>query len=159
MVKGLLLTVICLFFCGASQFHAEKVWLFSKKQYGGNVPVRIPGQPPKGPTSLLLCFLEFKKGDPVPVWDSAHLNGGKFKIVTQSVSQDSVVAGTLQDTKIQAVIKPHAGYQVINLLLEREGDDGKAKDERFTLKGHSGTREQVLQSKEPVVELTPDLMP
>jgi len=159
MAKVLLLISLCWLFCGGHQFKAEKVWLFSKKQYGGNTPVRAPGQQPKGPTSLLLCFLEIKKGDAIPAWDSAYLNGRKFSIVTQSVSQDSIIVGTIQNTKMPAVIKPDAGYQVINLLLEQEGDDGKAKDEGFVLKGHTGKKGEFLQSTQPAVELMPDMMP
>ena len=158
-----MLACLCCLFCGVRQFHAGKVWLFSKKQYTGNTPIRVPGQQSKGPSSLLLCFLELKKGEPVPDWNTAYLNGGKFSVMTEEVmnpaSQDSIVVGTIKDTKMAAVIKPEAGSRIIHLLLAREGDDGKAKDESFTLKGRIGKKELEIKSKESVVELTPDLMP
>jgi hypothetical protein len=163
MVKVLLLTCFCWLFYDSGQFKAEKVWLFSKKQYTGNVPVRVPGGQPKGPLTIVLCFMELKKGDPVPTWNKGNFNGSKFNVTTQEVTetmnQDSVIAGTLKDYKTPAIIKPDTGYQLIRLSLLSEGADGNANDEVFTLTGKIGKRELVLKSKEPVVELAPDRMP
>jgi hypothetical protein len=163
MVKVVLFTAVYFLFSGSGQFHAQKVWLFSKKQYGGNTPRREPGGQPKGPLTILLCFLEVKKGEPVPTWNAASLNGSKFNVTTDEVKetmkQDSVVAGVLKDSQTPAVIRPDAGYQLIRLSLTSEGADGKASDEIFTLTGKIGNKDFVFKSKEPVVELAPDMMP
>jgi hypothetical protein len=163
MTKLLLLTGLYLVFCGSGQFKAEKVWLFSKKQYPGNVPSRVPGGQPVAPSTVVICFLEIKKDETVPTWNTACLNGSKFNVTTQEVTptmnQDSIVAGTLKDYKTPAIIKPDAGYQLIRLSLTSVGTDGKANDEAFTLTGKIGKKEMVLKSKEPVVELAPDMMP
>lgn len=163
MMKVLLLAYSLWFFCGTSQFHTERVWLFSKKQYGGNVPVRAPGQQPKGPQILLFCFLEIKKGEAVPDWNTAYFNGGKFSVVTEEVlypvNRDSIIVGTVKDTKMPARIKPDTGCRVIHLTFIRESDDGKARDENLTLQGHIGKKDLEIKSKESVVELTPDMMP
>jgi hypothetical protein len=163
MVKVVLFTSICFLFSGGGQFHAEKVWLFSKKQYGGNTPIHKPGGQPKGPLTILLCFLEVKKGESVPTWNTATLNGNKFNVTTDEVTgamkQDSVVAGVLKDSQTPAVVRPHAGYWLISLSLMSEGADGKANDEPFILTGKIGKKEVILKSNEPVVELTPVMMP
>jgi hypothetical protein len=163
MTKVLLLTGVCWLFLSAGQFKAEKVWLFSKKQYPGNVPSHVPGGQPKGPSTVLLCFLEIKKGEPVPTWSTGNFNGIKFNVTTQEVTEtmnsDAVVAGTLKDFKTAAVIKPDAGYQLIRLSLTSDGADGKSNDEAFSLAGKIGKKELVLKSKEPVVELAPDMIP
>ena len=163
MTKILLLTGLYWIFCGAGQFKAEKVWLFSKKQYGGNTPIRKPGEQPKGPLTMLLCFLEVKKGEPVPTWNTANLNGAKFNVtadeVTETTKRDSVVAGVLKDSQTAAVVKPHAGYWLISLSLVSDGADGKGNDEPFILTGKIGKKEVILKSNEPVVELTPVMMP
>ena len=158
-MKVLLFAFLLPFFCGQTEFHVEKVWLFSKRQYTGNVPTGAPGKQLKGPSYLILCFLEIKKGAQTPVWETAYLGGNKFSVKEEPMNQDSIVTGTIKDSKTMAVIRPDRDCQIIHLILTGESGDVKTKNDGFTVKGKMGNQDVVLKSKEPVVELSPDLMP
>jgi hypothetical protein len=158
MMKVLLLAFLLPFFCTPKEFHAQRVWLFSKTQYSGNVPRMPGGQQAKGYTSSMICFLEIKKGSAAPVWQSAYFNHIKYTIEAYTVNQDSVVIGTLKNTNTPAVVKPAVECQVIGLMLKEEATVEKVETQVFTLKGKMNKTAVFLKSNEPVVELTPALM-
>ena len=159
MMKVILLTFLLPFFCVPKEFHAQRVWLFSKTQYSGNVPRMPGGQQAKGYTSSLICFLEIKKGSTAPVWQSAYFNHIKYTIEAEPVNQDSVVIGTLKNTNTPAVVKTTAACRLIQLNLTEEDQGGKVETKVFTLKGKMNKTAVFLKSNEPVVELSPALMP
>jgi hypothetical protein len=159
MTKVLILALFMTFPVVPRQYHVQKIWLFSKKQYAGNIPRLPDGTQGAGFTNTLSCFLGISKNQATPLWQIACFNGIRYAVKVLPVSQDSVVIGTVKDTNVPAVVRPDADCELIQLILTADGTCENGKPGEFILEGTLNKKHVHIRSTEPVIELAPALMP
>jgi len=159
MMKPLLLMLLVASSCLMLKYPAQKIWLFSKLQYAGNVPVDRAGKAVKGYTEILSCFLEISKNKSSPTWQTAWYKGVKYSVNVIEVNQDSVIAGRAKNTNTPVIIKPGPESKLIRLELTELGNNNAPKAAGFVLAGALGKKQVYLTSDEPAVELAPVFMP
>jgi hypothetical protein len=159
MTKILLLTLLLPFFCVLQDFHVKRIWLFSKTEYSGNVP-RLPGgQSAKGITKKLFCYIEVGKDQLIPQWQTAYFNGISYSVNPAQTSRDSMAVGAENKTKMAIVLKPASGNKIIQLIFNLKPAGTIIKSDGLVLNGTFNNSPVHLKSAEPVIELTPDMMP
>jgi hypothetical protein len=159
MTKFLILSLLMIFPVAPRQYHVQKIWVFSKKQYSGNIP-RLPGgKQSAGFTNTLSCFLGISKNHSTPIWQTACFNGIKYAVKVSTVNQDSILVGTVNGSNVPAVVKPDADCELFQLELTAEGTCENGKPGEFILEGTFNKKRVHIRSTEPVIELAPALMP
>jgi len=141
------------------KYHIKRVWLFSRTQYAGNVPVLRGGQQPSGYTTTLVCFLEVSRGEKTPEWQSAWFRGNKYQVSMSHATQDSVAVGTKKNTDDMALAKAGPGCKLVELTLTLTGKDSVKREGEFVLEGTFNKQPARLRSDEAAVELSAPLMP
>jgi len=159
MTKLLILALLMTFPVAPRQYHVQKIWVFSKKQYAGNIP-RLPGGK-QGPgfTNTLSCFLEISKNHATPLWQTVCFNGIKYAVKVSTVNQDSILVGTVNGSNVPALVKPGADCELLQLTLTADGTCENGKPGEFVIEGMLNKKHVHIKTTEPVIELAPALMP
>jgi hypothetical protein len=158
MTKFLVLLFFVPLFWSQPKYQVQKIWLFSKTQYSGNVPKDADGKELKGYTTSLLCFLEVSKSHSSPAWQTAYFDANKYLVSMVPIAQDSVIAGSAKNTNTPIVIKAAPGTRLVQLNLTDQGNYKGAKTQGFVLEGILNKKHVHLKSNEPIIELSPVLM-
>jgi len=147
------------FFYSGPKYGVQKIWLFSKVQYFGNVPVNPNGNQLKGYQFTLTCYLKICKKLESPDWQTAYFNGNRYKVNILPITQDSVIVGTLKNTHSIIVIKDSSGTKLVQLILTKQTNIHNVIMVGFELEGTLNNNNVHLESNECVVELSPSIMP
>jgi hypothetical protein len=154
-----MLTLLLPFFCVQKEYHAEKIWLFSKIQYPGNVSVDRNGKRLQKHPTKLFCYLKVSRKIESPNWQTAIIYGNDYAVEAVPVNQDSVIVGTLKNTNSAVTIKAGAQSKIIQLVLTQQRESEKPEAWKFVLNGTLNGKAVYIRSNEPLVELSPDMMP
>ena len=157
MMKFLSIAFIIPLFCAIQQYHVKKIWLFSKTNYSGNVPVGQHGNQLKTDSSTLLCYIEEAKGVQLPSWQTAYIYGNKYAITVLPVNQDSLTVGTLKNTSSSLMIRAGTGCELVQLMLIRREKIEKPEAWKIILSGTLDHKAVYARSNELVAELSPVL--
>jgi len=147
------------FFYAAPKYGVQKIWLFSKVRYSGNVPRLANKKPADGAATTLVCYLKISKNIESPDWQTAYIYGNEYGVKILPVTQDSVIIGTAKDTHSAIVIKAGPDSKLVQLVLIQRGKIEKPEAWGFILDGTLNGKDVYIRSNEPMVELSPDLMP
>jgi len=159
MMKVLWLSFLLSLCSHQGEYHVQKVWLFTKTQYSGNVPVDRNRKHLQVKSTLLLCYLKVSRKIESPDWDTAFINGKQYRVKIVPVNQDSVTVGTLKNTNSPLTIKAGIDSKLVQLILTPGGEIEKPEAWSFLLNGTLHGKSVYLRSNESAVELAPDLMP
>jgi hypothetical protein len=159
MMKILLLSSLILFAAAGQEYHAQKIWLFSKIQYPGNVPVKSNGTQLMVNPLRIICYLKISKKQAMPDWQTANIYGKNYAVQDEQVNQDSVIIGTLKNTDSTIVIKGSNDGKLVQLVLTPKGEIEKPEAWPVILIGTLNGKPVYMRSKEPLVELSPEMMP
>jgi hypothetical protein len=159
MTKVLFITFFMMLSFLSGQYKIKRAWLFSRKQYAGNMPTSPNGKQVSVSSTTLLCFIEIDKDQPLPVWKAAYYKGSKYTAHNEKMNGDSSIVGKEKDTQSQITIKADKANVMIEVLLEADGVDDDATHQHFMLEGTLNEKKVYLKINKPVVELTPALMP
>ncbi|BAU52153.1 hypothetical protein [Mucilaginibacter gotjawali] len=159
MIKVLWLSFLLSFYSLQGEYHVQKVWLFTKTQYNGNVPADRNGKHLQGKTTQLICYLKVSRKNESPVWETAFIDGNQYKVETVQAEQDTITAGTLKNTNMPVIIKTGRKSKITQLILTLRGKIEKPEACSFILTGTLNGKSVYIRSNESVAELTPDLMP
>ncbi|MFI5141511.1 MAG: hypothetical protein ACHQII_04060 [Bacteroidia bacterium] len=159
MTKLLILALFMTFPLAPRQYHVQRIWVFSKTQYAGNIP-RLPGgKQGAGFTNTLSCFLGISKNHAIPLWQTACFNGIKYAVKVSTVNQDSILVGTVKGSNAPVVVKPDADCELLQLTLTADRTCENPKPGEFVLEGELNKKHIHIKTTEPVIELAPALMP
>jgi hypothetical protein len=159
MIKVLPLAFLFSFFCIQTEYHVEKIWLFSKTQYTGAVPVNRNGKQLQTRSAKIICYLKISSKNELPDWQTAFVYGNRYSIDAVLINQDSVSVGTLKNSNSVVTIKAGTGFTLLQLIFTPQGKIEKPEAWQFILNGTLHDKEIYIRSNERMVELTPDLMP
>lgn len=157
MAKSLLLMLFVTFSCLMLKYQAQKVWLFSRTTYMGNMPADRDGRVLNAYTETLSCFLEIPSNSHTPEWQAAWYKGLKYSVNILQLNRDSVNIGRAKNARNIIAIKPGRGMKLIQLQLTAQGDFKAPKVAGFVLEGVLDKKMVYLTSDEPPVELAPVL--
>jgi cellobiose phosphorylase len=159
MTKASLTAFLILFFCVQDSSNIKQFYLFSKKQYSGNI-ARVPNGPaPKGYSTILLCFVEVDKDKPSPAWNTIYYDGYKYSVNMVPLNRDSVSVGNKLNTHQTITVKPMAAGQLFQLELTLKEKSSKGITKSIILEGVLSNKKVYYTSEGPVTELAPALMP
>lgn len=140
-------------------YNVQKIWLFSQAQYGGNVPVDKNGKQVQNYSLQLKCYIETGKNQQMANWQQAYLNGNKYKVTILPIDLDSVLVGIKINTRSPIFLKPNVHTKLVQLELTLVGRSGKSNKAKFELEGIINKKHVSFYSNEPLIELSPLLMP
>lgn len=159
MVKVLLLSFSLAFFGVQAEYHVDKIWLFSKVQYPGNVPVNRDGKQLLVRSSKLICYIKLGRKKEAPDWQTAFICGNRYSVEAVPVTQDSIAVGALKNSSTYVTVKADTGARLVQLVFTKQGKIEKPEAWQFILNGTLNGKPVYLRSNDPIVELQPDLMP
>jgi len=146
--------------CSVQQeYHPEKIWLFSKVEYTGNIPADRNGKHLQNRPVKLFCYLKVSKKIKAPDWQTALIYGNQYSVEVMPVTEDSVAVGTLKDSQSAVTIKADSGSKLVQLVFTLQGKIEKPEAWQFILNGTLNGKSVYIRSNEPMVELSPDMMP
>jgi len=159
MMKVLLLLFFLSFSCAQTEYHVKKIWLFSKTQYTGTVPVNRNGKQLQTHPVKIICYLKISSKNELPDWQTAFVYGNQYSIDAELPNRDSVAVGTLKNSNSVVTIKAGAGFALLKLMFTPQGKIEKPEAWQFILNGTLNGKPVYIRSNDPIVELSPDLMP
>ncbi len=158
MIK-LVISGLFILLAGFRPCHIKKIWLFSKTQYSGNIPKSAAGQPSRGYTQRLIVYIEISKTDESPQWQSVYINDEKHVVNMLPVGADSVQMGPAKNSRVPIVLKAASGNKLVLLEVAANENINITSQITFELEGLLNKKQVHFKSNEPVVELSPALMP
>jgi hypothetical protein len=159
MMKVLLLALLLPLCCVQQEYHPEKIWLFSKVEYTGNIPADRNGKHLLNRPVKLVCYLRVGNKIKVPDWQTALIYGNQYSVEAMPVTGDSVAVGTLKNSQSAVNIKAGSGSKLVQLVFTLQGKIEKPEAWQFILNGTLNGKSVYIRSNDPMVELSPDLMP
>jgi hypothetical protein len=140
------------------QYQIKKAWVFSEVRNPGMIPKMQPGMPQVGPTTIYLCFVEVAKDARTADWQSVSIKGNKYAVTAVAVKEDSVFVGTEKTTKAPIWLKPTAGNKLIK-LEQTPTNEAAAADTCIFLEGVADKKRMTFKYDQPIIQLSPVLMP
>ena len=159
MMKVLSLLFCLSFFCVQTEYHVEKIWLFSKTQNTGTVPVNRNGKQLQTRSVKIICYLKISSKNELPDWQTAFVNGNQYSVDAALLNRDSLAVGTLKNSNSVIAVKAGAGFALLELIFTPQGKIEKPEAWRFILNGTLDGKPICIRSNDPIVELSPDLTP
>jgi hypothetical protein len=159
MIKVLWISLLLSLCNQQGEYHVQEIWLFTKKQIAGNIPVDRNGRHLQDESALLFIYLKISRKAECPNWETAYINGKQYTVTVMPLSQDSVSVGTLKGTNLPLTIKAGPNGKLIQLMLTPNVKIEKPEAGSLLLNGTFRGKSVYLRSSESAIELTPDLMP
>jgi len=122
------------------------------------IPKTRPGMPQVGPTTIYLFFVEVAKDARTADWQSVSIKGNKYAVSVVAVKEDSVFVGTEKTTKAPIWLKPAPGNKLIK-LEPTPASEPVAADSGVFLEGVADKKRVTFKYDQPIVQLSPVLMP
>jgi len=158
-MKVLWLSFLLSFYSLQGEYHVQKIWLFTKTQYPGNVPINKDRKHLRSNPILLICYLKVSRKIKSPDWETAVIGGNRYKVETEQVNEDSVTVGALKTTNSPVIITAGPDSKLVQLTLMLPGEIAKPEAWSFILNGTLNGKPVYIRSSEPAVGLAPVFMP
>ena len=158
MIKVALFGFLFSLLFSAPRYNVEKIWLFSRIRYQGNVPNEVVGKQLKGYANTLICIIQINKKRLCPTWQVAYYKGDKYSAEVLQVDQDSIIVGRKKNTNALMVIKAEPNSKLIQLSLTDSRTGKNFKKIGFSLYGMLDKKLVYVMSSDTVTELSPILM-
>lgn len=158
-MKVLWLSLMLSFFSLQSEYHVQKIWLFTKIQYAGNVPVSRDGAHLRSNPVILICYLKMSSKTQSPDWETAVVDGKQYRVGMEQVNEDSVTVGTLKNTNSPVIITAGPDSKLVQLTLMLPGKIEKPEAWSFILNGTLNGKPVYIRPNDAPVELAPVFMP